>query len=46
VDAGHYETEIPVIRALVLRLRKEFRGRGILIPVFATARSTNPIHYA
>jgi dinuclear metal center YbgI/SA1388 family protein len=45
VDAGHYETEIPVVRALVLRLRKEFRGRGILIPVFATAHSTNPIHY-
>ncbi len=45
VDAGHYETEIPVVRALVLRLREEFRGRRAPIPVFATARSTNPIHY-
>jgi dinuclear metal center YbgI/SA1388 family protein len=45
VDAGHYETEIPVVRAMVLRFREEFRGRGVTIPVFATARSTNPIHY-
>jgi len=45
VDAGHYETEFPVVRAVVERLGKEFQERGVRIPVFATARSTNPTHY-
>lgn len=44
VDAGHYETEFPVVPAIVARLRREFRRRGVSAPV-AAARSTNPVRY-
>lgn len=43
VDAGHYETEQPVVGVLVRRLQKEIRLRGIRIPIFAASRSTNPV---
>ena len=45
VDAGHYETELPVVRALVNRLKSELGKRRTEIPVFATKTSTNPIMY-
>ena len=43
VDAGHYETEQPVVGVLVRRLQKEVRSRGVRIPIFAASRSTNPV---
>jgi len=46
VDAGHYETEYPVVPAIVRRLRKEFHRRGDRVAVQAATRSTNPVRYA
>jgi dinuclear metal center YbgI/SA1388 family protein len=45
IDAGHYETEYPVVHALVSRLGKELRGIADKIPVRAASSSTNPIQY-
>jgi len=45
VDAGHYETELPIVNVVVRRLRDEFRLRGGTIPVYAASRSTNPVRY-
>jgi dinuclear metal center YbgI/SA1388 family protein len=46
VDAGHYETEIPVVAAIVERLRRETLGRGERIPVHASSGSTNPVRWS
>jgi putative NIF3 family GTP cyclohydrolase 1 type 2 len=46
VDAGHYETEIPVVAAIVDRLRRETRGGGGRIPVHAASGSTNPVRWS
>ena len=43
VDAGHYETEIPVVASVVARLRREIQSRGERIPVRAASQSTNPV---
>lgn len=43
VDAGHYETEFPVIASVVERLRRDEAVRGARIPVRAAALSTNPV---
>jgi dinuclear metal center YbgI/SA1388 family protein len=45
VDAGHFETEFPVVDAVVERLTKELTTRGQRIPVSAASTPTNPIHY-
>jgi putative NIF3 family GTP cyclohydrolase 1 type 2 len=45
VDAGHYETEYPVVNSLAEKLRNELRLHRIETPVFATRTSTNPIVY-
>lgn len=45
VDAGHYETEAPVIGAIVRRLKSEIRRSGGSIDVLPAARSTNPVQY-
>ena len=45
IDAGHYETEFPVVHALVRRLKQELRRSRARVPVFATRSSTNPIVY-
>jgi dinuclear metal center YbgI/SA1388 family protein len=45
VDAGHYETEAPVIGAVVRRLKNESRRTGGSIDVLPAARSTNPVQY-
>ena len=45
IDAGHYETEYPVVHAVVRRLKEEFRRIKQNIPVYATRTSTNPIIY-
>lgn len=45
IDAGHYETEVPVVGAIVARLRNELRRRGELIPVQAARRVDNFVRY-
>jgi dinuclear metal center YbgI/SA1388 family protein len=45
VDAGHYETEAPVVGAIVRRLKSEFQRRRARVPVYPAARSTNPVRY-
>ena len=45
VDAGHYETEHPVINTIVNRLRREFKQCGVNISVNAAMVSSNPIAY-
>ncbi|HUI11077.1 MAG TPA: Nif3-like dinuclear metal center hexameric protein [Bacteroidota bacterium] len=43
VDAGHFETEFPVVAAIVDRLRSELRARGARIRVRASSQGTNPV---
>lgn len=43
VDAGHYETELPVVRVVAERLRQLVHNRKERIPVYAASVSTNPI---
>jgi dinuclear metal center YbgI/SA1388 family protein len=45
VDAGHYETEHPVVDAVVARLKHELKKTRVSIPVISARRSTNPIVY-
>jgi dinuclear metal center YbgI/SA1388 family protein len=46
VDAGHFETEFPVVAAIVERLRRETLTRGERIPVRAASGSTNPVRWS
>jgi dinuclear metal center YbgI/SA1388 family protein len=46
VDAGHFETEFPVVAAIVERLRREFTGRGERVAVRAASQSTNPVRWS
>jgi dinuclear metal center YbgI/SA1388 family protein len=43
VDAGHFETEFPVVDAMVKRLTTVIRGRGERIPVRAARRQMTPV---
>jgi putative NIF3 family GTP cyclohydrolase 1 type 2 len=43
IDAGHYETEFPVVRAVVRRLRAAVGQQGARVAVTGTTRSTNPV---
>jgi dinuclear metal center YbgI/SA1388 family protein len=43
VDAGHYETEFPVIASVVDRLRRDEAVRRARTPIRAAALSTNPV---
>jgi len=43
VDAGHFETEHPVVEAVVARLKKEFSQRNVRIPIRASSTFTNPV---
>jgi len=45
VDAGHFETELPVVRAVVEHLRAACRARHATVPIHAARTSTNPIVY-
>jgi hypothetical protein len=45
MDAGHYETERPVVDAVVKRLESEFAKKRVHLPVHATRTSSNPIVY-
>jgi dinuclear metal center YbgI/SA1388 family protein len=46
VDAGHFETENPVVAAIVERLRREAFNRGERIPVRAASQTTNPVRWS
>jgi len=43
VDAGHYETEYPVVRALAGKLKKELARRKKAVPVSVARTLTNPL---
>lgn len=45
IDAGHYETEFPVVRTLAEYLREELARRRANIPVRVTGLKTNPVNY-
>jgi dinuclear metal center YbgI/SA1388 family protein len=44
VDAGHFETEYPLVPVLARRLQTELRKRGERIHVFVARTSENPVH--
>ncbi|MGA9363169.1 MAG: Nif3-like dinuclear metal center hexameric protein [Bacteroidota bacterium] len=46
VDAGHYETERPVLEAVVNRLRKAIKEKGEKVEVALTSVVTSPVFYA
>ena len=46
IDAGHFETEHPVVNAVVNKLNTEFKKARQKIPVLASQISTNPIYYS
>jgi len=45
VDAGHYETEVPIIQPLVAYMKKQLQARRESLPVFASRFMSNPVHY-
>lgn len=45
IDSGHYETEYPVVRAMVKRLKHHVKQEGLHVPVHAPGTRTNPISY-
>jgi len=45
VDAGHYETERPVVDALTRKLKEEFKKLRAPLRVYAARTSSNPIVY-
>lgn len=45
IDAGHYETERPVVEHMLRYLRDELSKQHVRIPVFAARTPTNPISY-
>lgn len=45
VDGGHFETEYPVVAAIVERLRREMPG-GARVAVRAASQSTNPVRWS
>jgi dinuclear metal center YbgI/SA1388 family protein len=47
IDAGHHETEQPVVASVVTYLRRTLRRAGMSrLAVHAARSSTNPVHYA
>ena len=45
IDAGHYETEFPVISAIAEVLRQGLNRRRESVPVYESSLSTNPVQY-
>lgn len=45
VDAGHFETEHPVVRTVVRYLQDELKKQDERIAVFAAQTPTNPVRY-
>jgi len=46
IDAGHYETELPVVDAIAQQLRRSIRARGAAVVVHTNRTSTNPVQYS
>jgi len=46
VDAGHFETEFPVVAAIVDRLRSAIRAQGARVGVRASSQATNPVRFS
>jgi putative NIF3 family GTP cyclohydrolase 1 type 2 len=45
VDAGHFETEVPVVSVLADRIKRFVRERGEFVPVTVSKKQSNPIKY-
>lgn len=45
VDAGHFETEHPVVRSIVRYLETECHKHTARVSVFAARTPSNPVHY-
>ncbi len=45
IDAGHYETEHPIVRKIVDRLKRQAARMKQRIHIFASRRSQNPIRH-
>ena len=45
IDAGHYETEQPVLESVASKLKEEFARMASSIPVHVARKSTNPVVY-
>jgi dinuclear metal center YbgI/SA1388 family protein len=45
VDAGHWETEFPVVRALASWLHTEIGRRKSRLPIMVASTPTNPVRY-
>lgn len=46
IDAGHYETELPLVDAIVRRLRSELKARGAGVAVRTSRATKNPVQYS
>ena len=46
VDAGHFETEVPVLQDVARRLKSEMQKKGHPVPVHVSRISKNPVRYA
>ncbi len=45
IDAGHFETEHPILRTLALRVKEIVRREKATSKVFITTKNTNPVSY-
>ncbi len=45
IDAGHFETESPVVEKLVTYLKEQIQSCSENIPVLASKKMSNPVHY-
>ncbi len=45
IDAGHYETEVPVLNTIKQRLTKFIKNRKSIVKVFKYSGSTNPVKF-
>lgn len=45
VDAGHFETEVPVVQTVVEHLKSHITARGENVKIIASQQSHNPVQY-
>ncbi|MBI3189520.1 MAG: Nif3-like dinuclear metal center hexameric protein, partial [Ignavibacteriales bacterium] len=45
IDAGHFETEVPIVKKLTSYLKEQLQLNKEHIPVIASTTMTNPVHY-
>jgi hypothetical protein len=46
IDAGHWETEHPVLKTVHARLTKEFAASREKVRISITRHKTSPIHFS